>query len=415
MIALTDFAERALKRITPMYEDSEFIQEFFNGISFDDVRAYFKTLREQSFIPTVDWAIETQEHKYSLEPRPDLTLEQRRARLGIKAAVHRPLNPKILEQAIKDYYGFDTYLYEKKAGYIILCANYMTEDGFKSVVEFLETEKPAHLTLGAHFHIVIYPGDGGGEDSDIGDPIYTPEEDPNPIPDDIKKYPRLFVGNGQIVTGEVGIEPARPTNELIRARVATAEFVQGEVEIIPAAVKGAVAFARAGIGIGISGDVSISTQKVLIPYSPNLPVIYPPDSPIIIPPDNPYDPIVDPEYKPPADPEIQEYYFLENPTANLAIADKVIARGAENFIKPIDDIDSIEFDSVKLFFDFPISRHRRVRGVSMSNARDDLTEKEIQAVGQYAVDNKLITNTAGELASAVTKAALKTRETTRIF
>lgn len=392
MVVLTDFAERALKRITPMYENSEFIQEFFNGISFDDVRAYFKTLREQSFIQTVDTLIETQEHKYSLEPRPDLTLEQRRARLGIKAAVHRPLNPKILEQAIKNYYGLETYLFEGDPGFIWLCANYMTEDGFNGIIEFLETEKPAHLGLKVLFNFEEYTG---GKVDDM--------------------EPRIFAGVAIDDYGETKIDLPKPDNALVNLRVSTGQFVEGQIKIYPALPDDVLLKPYAGVALNVEGEITIGCQKVYIPYSPNLPVIYPEDSPIVIPPDNPLDPIVDPEYKPSADPEIQEYYFLENPIAQLAIADKTIARGAEDFITPIDEIDSIEYDTVKLFFNFPISKHRRVRGVAMPNARNDLTEKEIQAVGQYAVDNKLITNTAGELASSVTKAALKTREVTRIF
>ena len=307
MVILNDFAERALKRISPIYEDSEFIREFFNGISFDDVRAYFKTLREQSFIPTVDWAIETQEHKYSLEPRPDLTLEQRRARLGIRAAVHRPLNPAILEQAIEDYYGLDVYLYEGDPGFIWLCSNYMTEEGFKGMIEFLDTEKPAHLSLKILFGIEEHAGKKIGDDD-----------------------PKVFAGVATAVIGTAKIEPVRPTNELIRARAAVGQTVHGEVEIVPARLKGAIAFARAGVGVGISGEISIACKKTLIPYSPNLPVIYPPESPIVIP---PIDPIVDPASQLPAEPETY-FYFLENPTAQLAIADMAIARGAEDFINP---------------------------------------------------------------------------------
>lgn len=399
MVVLSDFAERALKRITPMYEDSEFIREFFNGISFDDVRAYFKTLREQSFIQTVDWGIETQEHKYSLEPRPDLTLEQRRARLGIKAAVHRPLNPKILEQAIKDYYGLETYLFEGDPGFIWLCANYMTEDGFNGIIEFLETEKPAHLTL----KMLIDIEDSPGGDNDA----------PSIWEDERKNYPRIFAGVAIDDYGETKIDLPKPDNALVNLRASTGQFVEGQIKIYPALPDDVLLKPYVGVALNVEGEITIGCQKVYIPYSPNLPVIYPPDSPIVIPPDDPLDPL--PEYKPPAEPEVQEYYFLENPIAQLAIADKTIARGAENFITPIDDVDSIEYDTVKLFFNFPISKHRRVRGVAMPNARDNLTEQEIQAVGQYAVDNKLITNTAGELASSVTKAALKTREVTRIF
>ena len=93
-IELRDYTERALKRISPIYSDSRFIREFFNGvgISYDLLREYFTTFSDQSFIDGVSWAIALQELKYSLDIREDLTLEQRRARLGIKARTHRPLD-----------------------------------------------------------------------------------------------------------------------------------------------------------------------------------------------------------------------------------------------------------------------------------------------------------------------------------
>ncbi len=69
-----------------------------------------------------------------------------------------------------------------------------------------------------------------------------------------------------------------------------------------------------------------------------------------------------------------------------------------------------EWNVVKIFFDFPISRHRRWRAISMPNPREDLTKEEIKATGQYAVDNELIMNEAGEIACAVTHAALKRKD-----
>ena len=265
MIVLTDFAGRALKRIAPIYEDSEFIREFFNGISFDDVRAHVKTLREQRFIETVDWGIEYQEHKYSLEPRPDLDLEQRRERLGIRSQLHRPLNPAILEQAIYRNFGLSTYLYEKDPGFIWLCARYMTEESFQNALDFLLFEKPAHLSLKVLLGMEEYTG--GKKEDDDGD-----------------SKPRIFAGVATAVVGTAKIEPARPKNQLIRARAGVGQFVTGEAKLLPAALKGAIAFARAGVGINVGGEITVSCQKTLIPHSPNLPVIYPSDSPIIIPP-----------------------------------------------------------------------------------------------------------------------------------
>ena len=77
--------------------------------------------------------------------------------------------------------------------------------------------------------------------------------------------------------------------------------------------------------------------------------------------------------------------------------------------------DDGDWDTVKIFFGFNISRHRRYRGISMPNPRDDLTREEIKATGQYAVDNQLIKNALGEVATRVLGAALKKKEITTIF
>lgn len=375
MVILNDFVERALKRITPIYEDSAFIQEFFRGISFDDVRGYFHSLREQRYIETVDFGIEYQEHKYSLEPRPDLSLKERRARLGIKAQIHRPLNPKRLEQAIQDTYGLVTYLYEKVPGYILLCANYMTEESYRGAIEFLTAEKPAHLALKMLIDIDEHSGGDDGA--------------PSVWNDERKNYPRVFAGIASVIDGEINIGLPPPDNELINLQLGTAQFVEGDIKISHALPSNELVRPRVGVAMDISGEIVIGCDYRVTPYHEiEIPM---PGS------------VVEP------------YYINENPIANIAVADVAIARGALTYIPPEDEIESLEYDTVKLFFDFPISRHRRVRGVALPNARPDLTREEIQQTGQYAVDNELITNAAGELASGVTKAALKTRETTRVF
>ena len=366
MIILTDFAERALKRISPIYEDSEFIRHFFNGISYDEVRAAFKNLREQSFIETVgELGIEYQEHKYSLDPRPDLTLEERRRRLGIRAQIHRPINPARLEKAI----------YEKDPGYIWICSNQLTAQGYKDVLDFLMEEKPAHLTLGNYIHIITYIGDPTGKE-EVEPPILRPDTPfVPPTDEDKKKYPRIFAGVIPVITGSAKIrtEPnVRPAVNRVYAGVM--QNVDGIAKIENARPRDEVQTIRVGTAFGIGGEIHIGCVD-----------------------------------------ERPQHYIRENATAVLAVSSFAIARGAFDYLPPDFDIDTMPYDTVKIFFDFPISRHRRVRGVALPNARQDLTKQEIQSVGQYAVDNKLITNAAGELASSVTKAALKTRETTRMF
>ena len=143
--------KRMLKRVSPIYEQSIFMKMFYEGVGseFDKVRAYFETLREQSFPHSVDWAIEYQEHKYSITPDKTLTLDERRARLKIKLQNKRPLNPAILEQYIADHYGEEIYLGESEPGFITLELEHF--DKVPKFLKWLLNEKPAHLMI----HVVV--------------------------------------------------------------------------------------------------------------------------------------------------------------------------------------------------------------------------------------------------------------------
>lgn len=139
--------KRMLKRVSPIYDNSIFMKMFYEGVGseFDKVRAYFETLREQSFPHSVDWAIEYQEHKYSIIPDKTLTLQERRDRLKIKIQSKRPLNPAILEKYIADNYGEEVYLGEKEPGFITVDFDHF--DKFPKFIKWLLNEKPAHLML----------------------------------------------------------------------------------------------------------------------------------------------------------------------------------------------------------------------------------------------------------------------------
>ena len=413
MIILNDFAERALKRISPVYDESEFIRYFFNGVgvSFDTIRKFFKNFREQGFIETVDWGIEFQEHKYSLEPRPDLSLEERRRRLGIRAQIHRPINPARLEKAIYDYFGVKTYLYEKDPGYIRIFTNQLTEDGYWGMLDFLQSEKPAHLDLSTHIHIIEYGGGGELED-DL--PIIPPDEDP-PIPktpEEKAKYPRIFAGVAKITSGSVQIDMATPSlqDTVVKVNAGVAKITNGEVQVGIAKPAGAKMIMHAGVVVNIGGEMLIdSFDKVVPPYirenpTPKLAMA---GGQTIIKNYNPT-PLLLKAMRP---------QLMANEASSLRLSSSfgAIARGALSFTPPEDDLTSLGYDTVKIFFDFPISRHRRVRGIAMPNARQDLTRAQIQEVGQYAVDNKLIKNEQGEIATSVSHAALKLKTSTTVF
>lgn len=408
MIILEDFAKRALRRISPIYEDSDFIKEFYNGIdaSLTPIREFFLKLREQSFIETVDDFIEFQEHKYSLTPRPDLTLEQRRARLGIKARQHYPINPARLEKTIYDNFGLATYLSEDKRGWIEMIYNRATEESYYSTLEYLRREKPAHLDLSLT-HSIVVPIGGEGEDQDE-DVVIRPDDLPIPTSEeDVKNYPRVFVGVAHAFDVSINIGLAKIEDVQTDLFVGVASCFENEITVKLASLPDdTTSLVYSGVALLSAYELTIDSEDK--PFRPR---------------------------------------YIENPTSSLAIAGGevttptlrplllatrvlsaeaspvpfivpsagAIARGAPLHYSPPPTIDDDEWDTVKIFFDFPISRHRRVRGIALPNPREDLTREEIKAAGQYAVDNKLVMNSAGEYATGVTRAALKVKDVKKIF
>lgn len=69
---------------------------------------------------------------------------------------------------------------------------------------------------------------------------------------------------------------------------------------------------------------------------------------------------------------------------------------------------------LKLFFGFPISRHRRFRAVTVYNPRPDLTRAEIKSFGKFVADAGIVKNEAGEISNGIFAAALKSRSTVTI-
>lgn len=450
-IELRDYTERALKRISPVYDGSRFIRDFFNGvgISYDLLREYFTTFSDQSFIDGVSWAIALQELKYSLDIREDLSLKKRRARLGIKARTHRPLNPARLEKYIKDKFGLDTYLYEKEAGYIRIYTEYLTKSGYKKMIDWLQVEKPAHLSLSTWINITEYTGGEGYG----GDTIFNPDV-PIKIPKneaDKKNFPRIFAGVAQFVTGtnKIGLkEPEKESEGEIFAGVA--QYHSGTVTIAQKHPENTQIILRAGATIYVGGRVWIdSREKPTLPYYPfRLEPPYEPNENY-----NFYYDMIDkasiylqedeqvennlravlksallkansnadenifgdvtfiPDDKLPKD--FVWRNIEENPYSDLARASFAVSRGNFFFEEPLITDDS-EWDIVKIFFGFPTSRHRRYRGIALPNPRGDLTKEEIKEAGQYGVDNKLIKNARGEFADKVLGAAYKRREVTKI-
>jgi len=167
--------KRMLSRVSPIYDDSYFMKSFYQalGEELDEAREIFLSLREQTFIERVTWGIEYLEHKYSVEPNPNLSLEERRARLRIRSHARFPLNPAFLKKKAMEFWGLDCYFDEtEKAGYIFVSINnYYEPSKFKEMFEYLQKVRPAHLELKYRASIEDLPDDDDDCDSvaDIND------------------------------------------------------------------------------------------------------------------------------------------------------------------------------------------------------------------------------------------------------
>ena len=161
--------KRMLSRVSPIYDDSYFMKSFYQALGEE----IFLSLREQTFIERVTWGIEYLEHKYSVEPNPNLSLEERRARLRIRSHARFPLNPAFLKKKAMEFWGLDCYFDEtEKAGYIFVSINnYYEPRKFKEMSEYIQKVRPAHLELKYRVSIEDLPDDDEDCDSvaDIND------------------------------------------------------------------------------------------------------------------------------------------------------------------------------------------------------------------------------------------------------
>lgn len=255
----TAAGKRMYSRVSPVYESSLFMKRFYDALGgqWDKLREFFTTLREQHFIDTVDWGIRFLEYKYSLEPRPDLTLEERRARLGIKARTHRPLNPAVMEQHIRDAFGLETYLDEGTPGYLRVIMNHLTQDGWKQMIPWLIKEKPAHLVLGALIYIVIYTGETPLEPAESRR-VILPGKLPLPkTPAEKKLYPRISVGNPLLVDANVRIGLRTPKGSITRPKVAGVHVVDGNLSLGLRLPKSSKVVLRVGGSLRVFGSITL--------------------------------------------------------------------------------------------------------------------------------------------------------------
>lgn len=364
----TETGQRMYSRVSPVYDNSRFMKLFYDaiGAEWEPLRKFFTTLREQHFIDTVDWGIEYLEHKYSLEPRPDLSLEERRARLGIKARKFLPLNPAVMEKYILDNFGLKTYLSEDDVGHIHAILNHVaSEAGWRKTISWLLTEKPAHLVLDTTIHILSYTGDPPEEATTPSDKIILPDAIPLPkTPAEKKKFRCIHAGGVLAVEGKLDFGLRRPKDSKVAVHAGGVTLVSGHVQINPCRPKDSKVAVHVGLPLYIQGQVLIDSR----------------DKP--------------------------QLRIKENPTADLAIAGVMIARGDNLAVPP-------EYDLLKLFFRFPDGLIHRT--ITLKSPRDDVTKDEIKAVTTYAVQKQLLVDRQEDTPSSSPKAKLIAKRITTLI
>ncbi len=102
-------------------------------------------------------------------------------------------------------------------------------------------------------------------------------------------------------------------------------------------------------------------------------------------------------------------FIIETPVADLGFANVMIARGGNPYFW-----ETLDFDTLKLYFDFAISRHQNQRAISLKNPRQDVTAEEVRAFSDYVAQNKIIRNELGEFSTGISKYAIKTHSTRTI-
>lgn len=173
---------RMLRRVSPIYDNSYVAKWLYQvmGLEWDEAWQYTKELREQAFTQTVTWGIEYQEHKYSIIPNENLSLQERRARLYRKKTTKFPISPWHIEKYIKDGWNIDADVDETFGwGRLRLKILQDDENKFREMLKDLRRIKPSHLVLSLLYEVIF--GGGDDKDDDGGDYIDDIDDETNRV------------------------------------------------------------------------------------------------------------------------------------------------------------------------------------------------------------------------------------------
>lgn len=140
-----------LHRVSPIYDNSYVAKWLYQvmGMELDEIKTFFAEMREQVFATTVTWGIEYQEHKFSIVPDDNLSLEERRARLYRKKVNKFPLNPKRIENYFKNAWDLEVNIDETAhPGYIDIEFDVRKDFNIVPAIKDFIKIKPSHLGIG---------------------------------------------------------------------------------------------------------------------------------------------------------------------------------------------------------------------------------------------------------------------------
>lgn len=140
---------RMLKRVSPIYGNSYVAKWLYEvmGMEFDEAKKHILEMREQLFTSTVTWGIEYQEHKYSIVPDNNLTLDERRLRLYRKRVGKSPISPWKIENYARNAWNMSIDIDETYAnGIFLILINEDDDNNLRKMLRDLREMKPSHLS-----------------------------------------------------------------------------------------------------------------------------------------------------------------------------------------------------------------------------------------------------------------------------
>lgn len=158
----SETAQRMLHRVSPIYSEAYTMKWLYEvmGRELDDVWKIVREMPEQAFTQTVTWGIEAQEHKYSITPDDNLSLEERRARLFRRKTAKFPISPGRIEKYILEVWDMSVDIDETRAAGTFFLRILSDEDNhLRKMLSDLYTIKPSHLDMiaiwavGPHFFL----------------------------------------------------------------------------------------------------------------------------------------------------------------------------------------------------------------------------------------------------------------------